>query len=81
MTLDTSDSVWAQPWQSFNPVIKRRGVKIDRSPTRRDDERLLAWLAAREAGVPVPVIASEWGVTTNTVIGAVYRIRKEVGDE
>jgi ribosomal protein S24E len=81
MSIDTSDSVWAQPWHSFNPVIKRRGVKIDRGPTRRDDERLLAWLAAREEGVPVKVIADEWGVTTNTVVGAVYRIKKEMDDE
>jgi len=76
MTLDTSENTWPKPWNSFNPVIKRRGVKIDRSPTRRDDERLLAWLAAHEAGVPVKVTAAAWGVTTNTVIGAVYRILK-----
>jgi hypothetical protein len=81
MTLDESENTWPAPWHSFKPVIKRRGVKLDRSPTRRDDERLLAWLAAREADVPAKVIADEWGVTTNTVIGAVYRIKKEMDDE
>ena len=63
---------------SFSGLLDQLDIVCD---ITADDERLLAWLAAREDGVPVSVIASEWGVTTNTVIGAVYRIRKEIGDE
>ena len=83
MTLDTSDSVWAQPWQSFNPVIKpkppkkKKGAKVSREPTRRDDERVLSWLQAREEGKSMRQIGEAWGVTKNAVIGALNRVKQE----
>lgn len=82
MTLDTSENTWPQPWQSFNPAHKpkpkkKKGVKIDRTPTRRDDERVLSWLQDRDNGRPMRDIAEAWGVTKNVVIGALHRVKKE----
>jgi len=82
MTLDTSENTWPQPWQSFKPAHKhkpkaKKGVKISREPTRRDDERVLAWLRAREEGQSMRQIGESWGVTKNAVIGALNRVKNE----
>jgi hypothetical protein len=80
MTLDTSENTWPAPWHSFKPphkIKKKKGVKIDRTPTRNDDERLLCWLQMRDAGMTSRQIGEAWGVTKNSVIGALNRIAKE----
>jgi hypothetical protein len=48
-----------------------------REPTRRDDERLLCWLQMRDAGMTTRQIGEAWGVTKNSVIGALNRVTKE----
>jgi len=83
MTLDTSENTWPQPWESFKPAHKhkppkkKKGVKISREPTRRDDERVLSWLQAREEGKSMRQIGEAWGVTKNSVIGALNRVKNE----
>jgi transposase len=56
---------------------KRKAKTVDRTPTRRDDERLLAWLQMRADGKKMQEIATAYGVTKNVVIGALNRIAKE----
>jgi len=81
MTLDTSENTWPQPWQSFNPAHKppkkKKGVKVSREPTRRDDDRVLSWMQAREEGHSMRQIGEAWGVTKNAVIGALNRVKNE----
>jgi hypothetical protein len=83
MTLDASENVWPQPWRAFQPAHKpkppkkKKGAKVSRTPTRRDDERLLCWLQMRDAGMTTRQIGEAWGVTKNAVIGAINRVTKE----
>ena len=80
MTLDASENTWPQPWHSFKPPYQpkpKKGVKVSRAPTRRDDERLLSWLQMRDAGMTTRQIGEAWGVTKNAVIGALNRIAQE----
>lgn len=81
MTLDTSENTWPAPWQSFKPAHKprkpKKGVKVSRVPTRRDDERLLTWLQMSEDGMTARQIGDAWGYTKSSVIGALNRIKNE----
>jgi hypothetical protein len=81
MNLDTSENLWPKPWEGFKPPHKKKlpkkGVKITPGPNRRDDERVLTWMKDREEGKSMSKIAEEWGVTKNSVIGALYRIAQE----
>jgi len=47
---------------------------IYNNPTRKDDERVLAWLQMRDDGQTPSQIAMAEGVTKNAVIGATNRV-------
>jgi uncharacterized protein (DUF433 family) len=49
-------------------------VRTGGRPTRADDERLLAWLAARDAGWSHARIAAHWGVTARAVQNAISKV-------
>lgn len=45
------------------------------APSRADDERLLALLAARQAGVTTPALARTTGLTATYIRNATNRVR------
>lgn len=47
-------------------------------PTRRDDERVLAWLRLFDAGQSFGDIALRYGTTRNAVAGAIQRVHREM---
>lgn len=44
------------------------------------DARLLEWMRLSEAGATAAEIAKRFGVTKNQVIGALWRLRKEMDE-
>ena len=46
-------------------------------PTREDDERVLSWLRLADAGASFREISEMFGVTRNSVAGAIRRVREE----